>query len=182
MRPSDLVEGRKGFISLKGQKDIRSKENKMFKGCLWDLWWTMCNLLWLYYMHFLVLADNCHEGGAVPLLLHNHFILRLEYIYVCVCAQSVSCVRLIETPSTLARQAPLSMGFSRQEPWSILVYSRGSSWPRGRTHVSSGLAGIFFTTSATWECRCYRLNLFLNVWLKKWASGRRCSQGSLGTS
>ena len=88
MGPSDIVEGGKGFISLKGQKDIRSKENKMFKGCLWDLWWTGCNLLWLYYVHFLVLANNCHEGGAMPLLLHNHFILHLEYRYVCVCALS----------------------------------------------------------------------------------------------
>ena len=29
--------------------------------------------------------------------------------------------------------------------------SRGSSQPRGGTHVSSALAGGFFTTSATWE-------------------------------
>ena len=28
--------------------------------------------------------------------------------------------RLFETPWTVARQAPLSMGFSRQEPWSGL--------------------------------------------------------------
>ena len=30
-------------------------------------------------------------------------------------AQSLSCVRLFETPWTVARQAPLSMEFSRQE-------------------------------------------------------------------
>ena len=31
--------------------------------------------------------------------------------------------------------------------------SRESSWPRGQTHVSHVycMAGIFFTTSATWE-------------------------------
>ena len=42
------------------------------------------------------------------------------------------------TPWTLAHQAPLSMGFSRQEYWSGLpsLTSRGSSWPRGWTHVS----------------------------------------------
>ena len=33
-----------------------------------------------------------------------------------------SCVRLSVTPWTLARQAPLSMGFSRQEYWSGLHF------------------------------------------------------------
>ena len=32
----------------------------------------------------------------------------------------LSCVQLFETPWTVARQAPLSMGFSRQEYWSGL--------------------------------------------------------------
>ena len=35
-------------------------------------------------------------------------------------AQSLSRVRLFVTPWTVARQAPLSMGFSRQEYWSGL--------------------------------------------------------------
>ena len=34
------------------------------------------------------------------------------------CAQSLSRVRLFATPWTVALQAPLSMGFSRQEYWS----------------------------------------------------------------
>ena len=32
--------------------------------------------------------------------------------------KSLSCVRLLATPQTVAYQAPLSMGFSRQEYWS----------------------------------------------------------------
>ena len=32
--------------------------------------------------------------------------------------RSLSCVRLLATPWTAAHQAPLSMGFSRQEYWS----------------------------------------------------------------
>ena len=32
----------------------------------------------------------------------------------------VSCVRVCATPQTAAHQAPLSLGFSRQEPWSGL--------------------------------------------------------------
>ena len=37
--------------------------------------------------------------------------------------------------------------------WVAMPSSRGSSWPRDRTHVSMSpaLAGEFFTTSATWE-------------------------------
>ena len=36
------------------------------------------------------------------------------------CAELLSCVRFFVTPRTVARQAPLSMGFSRQEYWSGL--------------------------------------------------------------
>ena len=32
-----------------------------------------------------------------------------------VCVKSLSCVRLFATPWTVAHQAPVSMGFSRQE-------------------------------------------------------------------
>ena len=38
------------------------------------------------------------------------------------CAQSLSCVRLFATPLAVARQAPLSMGFSRQDDWSGLPF------------------------------------------------------------
>ena len=35
----------------------------------------------------------------------------------------LSCVRLFVTPWTVAHQAPLSMGFPRQEYWSVLPFS-----------------------------------------------------------
>ena len=55
------------------------------------------------------------------------------------------------TPWTVARQASLSMGFSRQEYWSgYSFFSRGSSGPRDRTWVFC-LAGRFFTDWATRE-------------------------------
>ena len=44
------------------------------------------------------------------------------YLCLCVCVKSLSRVRLFVTPSTVACQAPLSMGFSRQEYWSGLVF------------------------------------------------------------
>ena len=39
---------------------------------------------------------------------------------MCVCAESLSCVRFFVTPWTVAHQATLFMGFSSQEHWSGL--------------------------------------------------------------
>ena len=54
-------------------------------------------------------------------------------------AQSLSHLQLLVTPWTVARLAPLSMGFSRQESWSGLSFPPlgESSQPRDQTHVSS---------------------------------------------
>ena len=41
---------------------------------------------------------------------------------VCICAQSLSRVQLCATPQTGAHQAPVSMGSSRQEYWSELLF------------------------------------------------------------
>ena len=64
-------------------------------------------------------------------------------------------IRIFVTPRTVARQAPLSMGFlqARILEWVAMPFSRGSSRPRDRTciSVSSAVAGGFFTTNATWE-------------------------------
>ena len=50
--------------------------------------------------------------------LREHFKVTM---CVCVCF-SLSCVPLFETPWIVAQQAPLSMGFSRQECWSGLHF------------------------------------------------------------
>ena len=48
---------------------------------------------------------------------------------------------------TIARQAPLSMGFSRQEHWSGLPFPSPGDLPNPRTEPSSPtLAGRFFIT------------------------------------
>ena len=64
-------------------------------------------------------------------------------------------VRLFATLWTVARQAPLSMGSSRQEYWSGLPFPFPGDLPNPRTEpaflTSSALAGRFFTTSTTWE-------------------------------
>ena len=65
-------------------------------------------------------------------------------------------VQLCVTLWTVAHQAPLSMGFSRQEYWSgLLCPPPGDLLDPGIKPVSlrPELAGGFFTTSATWEAQ-----------------------------
>ena len=58
-------------------------------------------------------------------------------------------IQLCETAWTAAYQAPLSMGFSRQEYWSGLPWFDLGIKPESL--MSPPLASGFFTTSATWE-------------------------------
>ena len=79
-----------------------------------------------------------------------------------VSAQSLSHLQFFVTPWTVAHQAPLSMGFSRQEYWSGLPcpppgdLSDPGIEPQSLT---SALAGRLFTIGATWEAlqRVYQL-------------------------
>ena len=70
-----------------------------------------------------------------------------------------SCVQLFSTLWTVACQAPLYMGFSRQEYWSGLPFP-----PPGHHHdpgikptslMPTALVGGFFTTSVTKEALKY---------------------------
>ena len=64
-----------------------------------------------------------------------------------VCVQSLSHDRLLVTPWTVACQAPLSMGFSRQEYWSGLPFLSPRDLPDpGVEPASPAFAGGFFTT------------------------------------
>ena len=74
-----------------------------------------------------------------------------EAAYICVCVHAQPC----PTPQTAASQAPLSMGFPRQE------YCSGLPFPPPGARLDPGiepaslappaLAGRFFTMSTTWE-------------------------------
>ena len=73
---------------------------------------------------------------------------------MCMCAQLLSHVQHFVAPWTVARQAPLSMAFSRQEYWSRLPFPTPGDLDPGTKPVSlisPALAGEFFSTSATWE-------------------------------
>ena len=67
---------------------------------------------------------------------------------VCVCVVT-SVVSGSETLWTVACQAPLSMGFSRQEYWSGFPCPPPESLPHQGSNPHLLLAGGFFTTSAT---------------------------------
>ena len=66
-----------------------------------------------------------------------------------------NCVQLFAILWTVACQAPLSMGFSRQEHWSGLPYSPSGDLPDPGIELASltspALASRFFTTSAIGE-------------------------------
>ena len=61
------------------------------------------------------------------------------------------------TPWTVAPQAPLSMGFSKQEYWSGLPFPSPGDLPDPGIELASlmspVLAGRLFITSITWEAR-----------------------------
>ena len=78
--------------------------------------------------------------------------------------------QLFEILWTVAHQAPLSMGFCRQEYWSGLPFPLPGDLPNPgtehtslRMHNSPALAGGIFISNATWEgprvCEGYHLTM-----------------------
>ena len=66
-------------------------------------------------------------------------------VCVCVCThmctQLLSCVRLFVVPWTVVHQAPLSMGFSRQENWSGFPFPAAGDLPYAGIKSSSHVSG-----------------------------------------
>ena len=93
-----------------------------------------------------------------PLLKDFHWAQKhcfvYPHVYACVCSH-FNPVWLFVILWTVAHQAPLSMGFSRQESWSGLPCPPPWDLPNSGTEpaslVSPALAGRFLTASATWE-------------------------------
>ena len=74
-----------------------------------------------------------------------------ECLCVHACTQSLSYVWLFATPWTVACQASLAVGFSRQEYWSGMPFPPPGDLPDSRIEPASpaffALAGGFFTTA-----------------------------------
>ena len=89
--------------------------------------------------------------------LQNSSSLVLIQIILCMCVCKLSCFnRVFATLWTIAHQAPLSMGFYRQEYWSGLSCLPAGDLPNPGIKPSTllclpALASWLFTTSNIWE-------------------------------
>ena len=85
--------------------------------------------------------------------------LEAKTLYIECMLSCFSHVQLFATPWTIAHQAPVSMGFSRQDYYSGLPCPSPEDlpdpWIKLAFLMSPPLAGGFFTTSATWEASVY---------------------------
>ena len=96
-----------------------------------------------------------------------------HYINMSMCLLSCFChVQLSGTLWTSAHQAPLSLGFFRQEYWSGLPCPPPGDLPdlgiEPASLTSPVLIGEFFTTTATWETHLYAyicMNMHLLTYL-----------------
>ena len=76
-------------------------------------------------------------------------------------AQSLTCVQLLGTPWIVAYQAPLTMGFSRQEYWSGLLF------PSPGNLSNPGIKPGSLCLLHWHACMCYLLSqlvLFVTPW------------------
>ena len=112
-----------------------------------------------YKASFPVFPQSLHPPFSLKLLT---ILLILELIFSCfytfMCVLSgFSRVQLFVTLWTLAHQAHLSKGFSRQDYWSGFPCPPPGDLPdpgiESMSLASPVLAGRFFTTSTTWEAQ-----------------------------
>ena len=98
-------------------------------------------------------------------------------------------VPVFVTPWTVAHQAALSMGFSRQEYWSGLPFPSPGDLPdpgiKPTSLTSPALASGFFTTGTTWEalqdthkwpmkiCR-FTTQWIFTIWLQESQGYKKC--------
>ena len=75
-----------------------------------------CECHVIYMFHISTINKNNHYDILVA------FWIAHIGSSACICAHLLSPVQLFATPWTIARQAPLSMEFSRQEYWSGLQF------------------------------------------------------------
>ena len=113
----------------------------------------ICKALCFFYT-LCVSLSRFYRLGRTLLRKEDRFLELCTHVHACMLSH-FSCVRLFETLWTVASQAPLSIGFSRQEYWSRLPCPPPADLPDPRIEPtplgSPAMAGRFFTTSSIWE-------------------------------
>ena len=100
---------------------------------------------------FISLTLRLHPSSMGKMTAASHFLPSTN-VTSCVV---LSCFSLFATLWTVASQAPLSMGLSRQEYWSRLPFPPPGNLPYPEMEpvslTSPALAGGFFTATTAWE-------------------------------
>ena len=105
--------------------------------------WGVCTLVSRYF---------CISGIVIIIILCIGLVV---HVCVRVRAQLLSCVQLLVVPWTVAHQAPLSVGFSRQEYWCELSFPTSGDLPDPMSLVSRALVDGFCTTTPPGKpCHC----------------------------
>ena len=102
-------------------------------------------MLWTFFLFFfLTICYLCN------IFSWKNITNIMVFLFVCMCAKSLSCVWLFVTPWAVACQAPLSMGIlqARTLEWVAMSSSKLSSPTRDWTQVSH-IKGRFYIVSAT---------------------------------
>ena len=125
---------RKRFIKSAESRSLPSRRldyiHQQVINCVVLIWCNHC---------YEAAGMHSREGKSVYLTLATYQVLTVS---VSVCTQSC----LFATPWTVARQAPLSMGFSRQEYWSGLPFPPPGDLPNpGIEPTSPALQRVFNT-------------------------------------
>ena len=98
------------------------------------------------------------ESNTIYLFLFSEVSLNLQALVPVSVLSPFSRVQLFATLWTVAHQAPLSTGFSRQEYWNGFPGPPPGDLPNPGMEPASlmslAFAGGFFTTNNTWETPC----------------------------
>ena len=97
----------------------------------------------------------------------NSISYMIPHLLICAVLNRFSCVQLFETLWTIACQALLSMGFSRQEYYSGLPFLPKGDLPNPaiepKSLMSPVLAGKVFTPSTTWKAHLLNTLFYLSL-------------------
>ena len=122
----------------------------------------------LKLLHWLC-GDLCYLQIISIIHVQNSVTLPIagKYISNFLSAWILSCVQLFATPWTGAHQAPLSLGFSRQEHWSGLLFPPPGDLPnpeiKSDSFASPALVDEYYTPSMIWEALTQLDNYWVTV-------------------